>query len=235
MTKITLLNDVEVKLVDSAGGDYSAVRAARVSVVGENSAAMNDKDQGLINYLLREKHGSPFEHNSMTFFVKCPIFAAREFMRHRVGFSYNEMSGRYTKLEAEFYLPDEDRPLVNAGKSSKPYMVEGDEYQKQFVHFSTAALYQHAWDTYEEQLEMGIANEVAREVLPVGVMTQFYVTVNARSIMNFLSLRTHDASAAHVSHPQFEIEMVAREIEKVFAKKFPVTYAAFHKYGRIAP
>lgn len=244
MTTINILNDVVVDKVSDMGSDSSVVQAAKVSVIGENEratwgvddwGAAEKKKVGLINYLMREKHGSPFEHNSMTFFVKAPIFVAREFMRHRVGFSYNEMSGRYTKLAPEFYIPAEDVPLVNSGTSAKPQLTEGDEYQKQFLYFSTVREYQNTWNTYEELIEEGIANEKARIVLPVGIMTQFYVTTNARGLMNFLSLRVHDENAKHISRPQYEIELVARKMEHYFEAQFPTTYEAFQKFGRVAP
>jgi thymidylate synthase (FAD) len=239
MTDITYLDDVEVTLSASVGSDTSIVQAARVSVVGENELLLDSeitaRDKGLIAYLAREKHGSPFEHNSMTFYVKAPIFVFREFMRHRVGFSYNELSGRYAKLPAEFYVPNADRPLVNAGSSSKPELVPGDEDQYKAVTDAHDYAYQAAWTAYQNMLDAGIANEVARSVLPVGTYSQMYVTCNARSLMSFLSLRTHDKSAVHVSRPQLEIEMVARKMEAIFAEQFPITYAEFVKNGRVAP
>lgn len=238
MTDIKFLAEPDVHLIDSMGGDFSIVRAARVSVVGENFVPDDDlasKDTGLINYLIREKHGSPFEHNAMTFFVKAPIFVFREFHRHRVGFSYNEMSGRYTKLAPEFYLPAEERPLVNVGSSSKPEFAPGDETQIKAVDNLLQQSYQEAWTNYEHLLELGIGNEVARTVLPVGIASQMYVTCNARSMMNFLALRTKDERAVHLSRPQYEIEQVARKMEAKFADLFPVTYDKFNEHGRVAP
>ena len=242
-----------VQLIDKMGDDNSIVRSARVSVTGEQLAdgfprpdEANDtpfgeldarikRATGLINYLVREKHGSPFEQNSMTFYVKAPIFVFREFHRHRVGFSYNEMSGRYTKLKPEFWVPGQDRPLVNIGTSAKPEMAPGsvEQWTRQVERMSE--VYDLAWAKYEEALEDGIANEVARAVLPVGIYSQMYVTMNLRSAFSFLSLRTHDKEAVHVSRPQREIEDVAREIEKHVAQLFPVSYKCFNDHGRVAP
>lgn len=242
MSGLTFLDDVEVYLQDSMGDDGSIVQAARVSVSGENWVGTVDpedeqakKDIGLINYLLREKHGSPFEHNSLTFFVKAPIFVFREFHRHRIGFSYNEMSGRYTELPPEFYLPNHERPLRNIGTSARPEFAAGTTVQVDLVESAVTDLYEHAWFEYKRMLDAGVANEVARIVLPVGIMSQMYVTTNARAIMHFLALRTRDERASHASRPQLEIEMVAQKIEGAFAELFPVTYAAFNKYGRVAP
>lgn len=235
MTPIEIHDDVSVLLVRASGDDNSVAQAARVSVVGANSLSDDAKDAGLIGYLMRKKHGSPFEHNSMSFYVKAPIFVFREFHRHRVGWSYNEMSGRYTVLPAEFYIPKPDRKLVNAGGSANPRFEPGSDAQVQQVRQALTATYQDAWDAYDELLGAGIANEVARLVLPVGVMSQMYATCNARSLMNFLALRTADERAAYPSNPQHEIELVARKLEAVFAARFPVTYAAFNENGRVAP
>lgn len=234
MTEITFLDDVEVELVQNVGGDLSVARAAQVSLKGQNDPDP-EKMTGLINYLVREKHGSPFEHNSMTFYVKAPIFVFREFHRHRVGWSYNEMSGRYTKLLPEFYVPAYERPLVNIGTSAKPEFASGTENQFWDTEEALKSSYEVAWDNYEALLSRGVANEVARSVLPVGIYSQMYATANARSIMNFLSLRTKDERATHYSRPQHEIELVARKMESIFAEHFPITYEAYNKYGRVAP
>jgi len=234
MTEITFLDDVTVELVDSMGGDLSVARAAQVSLKGQNDPNP-EKMEGLIKYLMREKHGSPFEHNAFTFYVKAPIFVFREFQRHRIGFSYNEMSGRYTKLLPEFYVPNATRPLVNVGSSAKPEFEPGTDEQYNTLDAYTKNLYTFAWDAYESMLDEGVGNEVARTVLPVGIYSQMYVTANARSIMSFLSLRTRDDRATHLSRPQHEIELVAREMEAIFAEKFPITYEAYNANGRVAP
>ncbi len=252
-TEIETLSYPTVQLIDKMGDDNSIIRSARVSVSGQqlddgfpseeeaSSLPFGDlesrtkRSTGLINYLMREKHGSPFEQNSMTFYVKAPIFVFREFHRHRVGFSYNEMSGRYTKLLPEFWVPGQDRPLVNVGTSAKPEMAPGTVEQWQEAVEILSHSYEVAWDAYEKLLDLGIANEVARAPLPVATYSQMYVTMNLRSAFNFLSLRTHDKEAAHVSRPQREIEDVAREIEKHVAQLFPVAYKCYNDHGRVAP
>lgn len=229
-----LRSDINVELVRSDGGDDSVVQAAQVSVVGGNSGDY-EKSKGLINYLLREKHGSPFEHNSFTFYVNAPIFVAREFMRHRIGWSYNELSGRYSELKGDFYVPDEQRPIVNVGTSSRPELSAGTVYQQSAVLKAHTKVAKAAWEEYQWMLDAGVAKEVARGVLPVSIYTEFYATANARSIMNFLSLRTLNDDAVHKSRPQLEIARVGDQIEAIFAEKFPLTYEAYNKNGRVAP
>jgi thymidylate synthase (FAD) len=190
---------------------------------------------GILNYLLREKHGSPFEHTTLKFYVKAPIFVFREFHRHRIGFSYNEMSGRYTTLPPEFYIPADDRPLVNIGTSSKPDFAAGTIEQFNLAYSVLIKQYESAWAAYTLLLSQGVANEVARVVLPVGIFSQMYVTCNVRSLLSFLSLRTQDERATHRSRPQYEIELVARKMEALAAELFPETLAAYNKFGRVAP
>lgn len=246
-------SDSTVDLIDYMGGDNSIVMAARVST-GPNdegtlydlftesaegralrNAVETEKEKGLIGYLMREKHGSPFEHNSMTFRIETQIFTAREHMRHRVGFSYNERSGRYSDLLPYFWIPDESRGLQNAGKPSKPELVEGTYDQKRKVPSIMKLAYKASWHAYKLMLRLGVANEVARAVLPVGIYTEYYVTMNLRSALNFIALRVQDENAAHVSRPQKEIQEVALKIEESVAKLFPVAYEQFVANKRVAP
>lgn len=128
-------SDMTVTLVNSVGKDSSVVNAARVSTAGVEILKDADpvSDERLINYLVRERHGSPFEHNMMTFFVEAPIFVWREHMRHRIGFSYNEESGRYKTLDPVFYVPDRNRPLLQVGKIGAYSFVKGSEEQYELV------------------------------------------------------------------------------------------------------
>lgn len=178
--------------------------------------------EGLINFLYRERHMSPFEHGSFTFFIDTPIFVAREFMRHRT-FSYNETSGRYKELEPRFYLINDDRPVVQKGKVGAYRFDGGSAEQYGQVYANTTLAYSHSWAAYQNMLDKGVAREVARNVLPVGTMTQFYATANPRNVMQFLLLRNDDNALA-------EIREVAEKIENIFASQMPLTYKAFKKY-----
>ncbi|MEU9595173.1 FAD-dependent thymidylate synthase [Streptomyces sp. NPDC048193] len=237
--KIDLRGDITVELVKSSATDSDVLFAARVSTVGEQSLDELKKDpersKGLINYLMRDRHGSPFEHNSMTFFISAPIFVFREFMRHRVGWSYNEESGRYRELQPVFYVPGAERKLVQQGRPGKYVFVEGTAEQHELVSRSMEDSYREAYRTYQEMLAAGIAREVARAVLPVGLYSSMYATCNARSLMHFLGLRTQHELAKVPSFPQREIEMVGEKMEEEWARLMPLTYAAFNANGRVAP
>jgi thymidylate synthase (FAD) len=237
MTKaVTFLNDVSVELVKHSASDEDVIHAARVSTQAEASLIDQDhmKGAGLINFLMRERHGSPFEHTSFTFLVSAPIFVFREWHRHRT-WSYNEESGRYRELRPTFYIPSEDRPLVQQGKPGAYEFVEGTYEQSFEMHRLMTESYHLAYRNYQKMLDLGIAREVARMVLPVGIFSTMYATCNARALMHFLSLRTFDETAKFVSHPQREIEMAAEQMEHLFYKVMPLTYAAFNKNGRVAP
>lgn len=234
MTDIQFLSEPSVELVDSMGSDQRICDAARVST-GNVEDADPARNAGLIRYLMEHRHGSPFEHGSMTFRVKAQIFVAREFMRHRIGWSYNEMSGRYTQLLPEFYVPAPDRPLVNVGTSARPEFEPGDEDQVDLVRSWIEQTSEMCWVNYQDLLGRGIANEVARMVLPVNIMTQFYATCNPRSLMAFLSLRVDSEDSTYRSRPQLEIQQVAQRMEDAFALRFPLTYEAFVSKGRVGP
>lgn len=387
-------SDVTVELVRHSASDTDVLWAARVSTAGEKSLAEIGKDpersKGLINYLMRDRHGSPFEHNSMTFFISAPIFAFREFHRHRVGWcvagdtdvtletergdlrrtkiadlcqqwhqrslpsvhrhgvrcydettmlaartritdvyrsgvkpllrlvtaagkglrcsgdhailtpdgwrkadeltvgdavmsgsggggeqcrakpdplvsvaadgedmtydlavagpwhnflangivvhnSYNEESGRYRELRPVFYLPGQDRKLVQRGRPGKYEFAAGTAEQHAVVSKALEDSYRHSYAAYQELLTAGIAREVARAVLPVGLFSSMYATCNARSLMHFLGLRTRHEQAKVPSFPQREIEMIGERMEEEWARLMPLTHAAFNANGRVAP
>lgn len=229
-------SDMTVTLIDSMGNDRSVVDAARVSTAGASTKESDPiSEERLINYLVRERHGSPFEHNSMTFAVEAPIFVWREHMRHRIGFSYNEESGRYKTLDPVFYVPDRNRPLLQVGKVGSYSFVKGSKEQHDVVSESIINSSQHAYSLYQRMLSEGVAREVARMALPLNIYSTAYVTMNARSLMNFLTLRTRSVHSAFASYPQQEIEMVATEYELVFKSFMPLTHRAFISNGRVAP
>jgi thymidylate synthase (FAD) len=170
----------------------------------------------------------------MTFFVSAPIFVFREFMRHRIA-SYNEESGRYRELSPVFYVPNKERKLVQTGKTGHYVFVDGTPEQYEVSVAAMKETYTLAYANYKKMLDAGIAREVARAVLPVALYSSMYVTMNARALMNFLSLRTSREGSHFPSYPQREIEMVAEKMEEHFARLMPLTYAAFEKSGRVAP
>lgn len=220
MENLVFDNKMRVELIKCNASDADVARAAWVSNYGEDA---REKDagriEGLINYLYRERHMSPFEHGSFTFFVDVPIFVAREFMRHRT-FSYNEISGRYTTLKPKFYIPSTDRPLVQQGKVGQYTFTPGTDEQYAKLMKWDQASYQTAWDAYQLLVERGVAREVARNVLPVGIYTQFYATVNPRNLMQFLDLRT-------AGNALYEIRDTAEQMEDYFEEAMPLTHKAY--------
>lgn len=222
--KIDVLNGF-VALDGALADDLSVVNSARVSFA-KRSEVMEPKDEGLIEFLMRERHGTPFEHNAFRFHVVAPIFVAREWFRHRIG-SFNELSGRYSEMPAEWYkiTPDAVRRQVGSpGKYSfEPFGDDAVEVAKVLNDVMSSA-----YRTYNYLLQIGVAKEVARLVIPVGGMTEFYWTVNARSLMNFLSLRNSP-------HAQFEIRQYAVAIEEMFENCMPATYSAWVRNNRVAP
>jgi thymidylate synthase (FAD) len=223
---IQVLDHGFVRLDDAMATDLSVVNSARVSF-GRRKTEMDEADEGLIRFLMRDRHGTPFEHNSFRFHIRTPIFVAREWFRHRVG-SFNEFSMRYARATDDFYVPEPEDVRTQVGKpgaySFEPVAPELAEQTREELR----AVYEQAFATYERLVEAGVARELARAVMPVGAYTEFYWTVNARALMNFVSLRAN-------KNAQREIQRYAEAVETFFAEKMPVTHAAFVANDRTAP
>ena len=223
---IPVLDHGFVRLDEAMADDLSVVNGARVSFA-RHKAEMDDSDAGLIRFLMRERHGTPFEHNAFRFHIRAPIFVAREWFRHRVS-SFNEFSMRYAKATDDFYVPEPEDVRTQVGKpgaySFEPVSDEVAETTREELQ----QVYATAYATYERLVELGVARELARAVLPVGAYTEFYWTVNARALMNFLSLRNSE-------NAQREIRRYAEACERFFAERMPITYEAFVASGRVAP
>jgi thymidylate synthase (FAD) len=223
---IAVLDHGFVRLDDAMASDLSVVNSARVSF-GRRKEEMDESDEGLVRFLMRDRHGTPFEHNAFRFHIRAPIFVVREWMRHRVG-SFNEFSMRYAKATSDFYVPEADDVRSQVGKpgaySFEPVEPELAEQTREELQ----AVYVQAFETYERLVEAGVARELARSVMPVGAYTEFYWTVNARALMNFVSLRAAETA-------QREIRRYAEAVEVFLAVKMPVTHAAFVAAGRVAP
>lgn len=210
-----------VELIKTNASDDDVALAAWVSNGLDEASRLADRKRvkGLINYLYRESHMSPFEHGSFTFKIDCPIFVTREFQRHRT-WSYNEVSGRYTEMKPKFYLPPRERPLIQNGKIGNYYFTPGTDEQYVVMRAHKEHTIETAWHYYQEQLNLGVAREVARSELPLALYTQFYATANPRNVMQFLTLRT-------APNALYEIRAVASKIESHFADAMPLTYEAY--------
>lgn len=231
---IKFRDNFDVDLVEHSGSDELICKAARVSTLGAASIDSSES-AGLINFLMKNRHGSPFEHNMMMFRISAPIFVWREFMRHRIGFSYNEQSGRYMELDPVFYIPFRNRPMIQVGKPGEYQFLPGTDEHSIIVEVHQKEVCAHAWGAYRIQLDGGIAKEVARMCLPLSIYSTAYVTCNARSMMSFLSLRTKHADSMFPSYPQWEINEVANEMEEHFKRLFPDTWNAYNVNGRVSP
>lgn len=237
---IHLKSTIDVELIQHCGGDDIVCHAARVSTRGsiDLSTPSAEEMRGLISYLMQHRHGTPFEHGSMTFRVSAPIFVWREWHRHRVGWGYNEESARYKTLDPVFYVPSLHRPMmkVDDWKPGRPkFLVDGAGHVRDQVMQTLRGVYEAAYAAYLRNLDAGVDPGLARDCLPVGIYSSCWCTCNPRSLMAFLSLRTHDPESTYVSYPLWEIELAARQLEAKLAELWPLTYAAFVKHGRVAP
>lgn len=237
-TQLIYKSDIDVEYIDHMGSDRRIVEAMLVSTKGlDAKEAAQGSLEGRINYLMERRHGTPFECSSLTVRVHAPIKVWREWHRHRVGFSYNEESGRYKQLDPVFYIPPRDRLMIRPEgfKSSRPAFDRAtDEEYERAVAFMKEG-YAQAYLRYEQLLDLQVDRGLARDVLGVGIYSACYVTCNPRSIMHFLELRTTELTAKRPSAPLYEIEVAARKLEAVFADKWPITHAAWNKHGRSAP
>jgi thymidylate synthase (FAD) len=223
---IQVLDHGFVRLDDAMADDLSVVNAARVSFA-RRKEEMDEGDEGLIRFLMRERHGTPFEHNSFRFHVRAPLFVAREWFRHRVG-SFNEFSMRYARATDDFYVPEPDDVRSQVGKPGAYSFEPVSDELAETTREELKAVYEHAYATYQRLVEQGVARELARAALPVGAYTEFFWTVNARSLMNFVSLRAAETA-------QREIRRYADAVERFLEERMPITYEAFVANGRVAP
>lgn len=224
MTKV--LDAGYVRLYDHMGNDLRIVNAARQSF-GQESEEMGAKEEGILRFLMKNRHGTPFEHVVFQFNVKCPIFVAREWFRHRIG-SFNEYSGRYTKMIPEYYLPAEDAVRSQVGKPGSYTFETLPPEEARITRHIMDDNNQRSWHWYESLLRMNVAKEVARMVLPVNMYTMFTWTVNLRALFNFVSLRSHPTA-------MFEIRQYSLAIEDLVNTTVPIAWEAFNKNGRVSP
>ena len=220
-TTINLLDKGFIRLVDFMGSDNRAVSSARVSFGGTSKG--EERDKGLIKYLLEHRHHTPFEHCYFQFHVCCPIYVARQWMRHRWG-SFNEISARYTQVQDEFYIPQEFRGQDIKNRQGSVAADFDNEALRKIYEDSVAS----SFAAYNKLIQAGVAREMARGVLPVCQYTQFYWSINARSLLNFLQLRQD-------GHAQYEIRVYADAIAEIFKEKMPWTWEAFEALNKQLP
>lgn len=233
-----VLDQGELLLLDSMAGDHKVFGAARISTGKrpEDASKGDEADRKLIGFLMQNGHGSPFEHAVFQWYVDTPLFVRSEWQRHRIG-SFNEFSGRYAEFKPKFYVPDHLRiPDPNNKQSSirfdgslpEPLSYDPEEDSAEKYAGIVRSASEQSLSVYHQFLRSGISKEMARIVLPVNMYTQFWWTVNARALMNFLKLRNSPGA-------QWEIRQYAIGLEEIFAEAMPWTYEAFIANGRQAP
>jgi thymidylate synthase (FAD) len=238
MSEIILKSTIDVEYVDHMGNDARIVEAMLVSTKGlDAKEAAKESVRGRLNYLMKNRHGTPFECSAMTICVHAPIKVWREWHRHRVGFSYNEQSGRYTPFEPVFWCPPKDRPMIEPPgfKSSSPVFIPPTDDDYLHIQQILTRGYYEAYERYLELLNKGVDKGLARDVLGVGIFSACYVTANPRSFMHFLELRTNRPDAKRPSKPLWEIDNAAQQVEAIFKEHWPVTHELWNQHGRQAP
>lgn len=213
-----------VRLVDYMGDDLSIARAARVSYAADWRVGNEQNDTKLINYLIRNKHTSPFESIVFTFEIKCPFFIARQWHRHRT-WSYNEVSARYTELPEEFYVPEPNKIGVQSkdNKQVRDLNISNETKELTDVEANAELIRDtcyEAFKIYKALLARGVPRELARTVLPLATYTRFFGTVNLHNLFNFLSLRIHP-------HAQYEIQIYGLAILELIRPICPVAVNAW--------
>lgn len=227
---VELRSDATVLLMDAMGTEDNIVRAARVSTQGADSRGA-EANTGLIKYLYREGHGTPFESCVLQLYMEFPIFTSRQVVKHRLS-SINEESGRYKEMEGVFYIVPNDRPLVQVGKTGNYEFELGRPDQREAVEWVQRNCAQNLWENYVKLKEIGICNEVARMYLPFALYSSMYFTANLRSVLNFCSLRKDwGPDAVHASKAQYEIALVTDKIAEIVQERYPTVWQCFVDNG----
>ena len=221
ISQIPVLDHGFIRLIDTMGEDSSIVQAARVSY-GKGTKTSRD-DEGLIRYLMRHKHNTPFEMCEAKFHLRMPIFVARQWMRHRTG-SYNEISARYSVLKEEFFIPAREALAQQSKNNAQARSVEIEDKDAGKI---LQILHDHGVYSFEKYLELledlNLARELSRTVIPLSAYTEFYWKVNLHNLLHFLELRSGEGA-------QPEIRVYAQEIMKLVENWVPIVYQAFLDY-----
>ena len=217
MTEITFRSDCRVTYIDSMGDDKRIAQAARVSTAGLD----NDREKyvGLVRALIRDGHWSPLESCTMTIAFDVPAFTRDQIVRHR-SMSFSVFSLRYSEAKPVFWVPSDDRPLVQVGKALDYRREQGSKVQRILAEGKIVDAATRAWLDYERMIESGVANEVARTVLPNSVYSPFWATGNLRSWLHFVGIRNDP-------HAQHEVREAAEKVESIIGERWPVALAAY--------
>ena len=217
MTDIEFRSDMRATYIDSMGDDKRIAQAARVSTAGLD----NDREKyvGLVRALIRDGHWSPLESCTMTIAFDVPAFTRDQIVRHR-SMSFSVFSLRYSEAKPVFWVPSDDRPLVQVGKALDYRREKGDDEQAELARESITVVAESAWNMYQDMIDGGIANEVARTVLPNSIYSPFWATGNLRSWLHFVGIRNDP-------HAQREVREAAEKVENIIGERWPVALAAY--------
>lgn len=228
MPEITFDSKITVLLDEKWGNEAKICRTARASTGVVNTTP--ERDARFIRRLLLDRHTVPFEHCGYTFYVEAPMTTTRQILKHRMS-SISETSGRYRELEPRFYIAQAHRPVKQVGKAMD-YVFESDDEAHELHVGSTKAVNKFAWQEYQDQLAGGVAREKARDVLSPNYYSPLFITMNLGSTLHFLTLRENWGEDARVvTHPQWEISEVARQISEHVQADYPNVWAAFVENG----
>ncbi len=215
---IEVLNHGSVRLVEHMGSDLSVTRSARVSY---NADWRGGDDAKLIDYLIKNRHTSPFESVVFTFEVKAPIFVFRQWHRHRT-WSFNEVSARYSELPEEYYIPEVSQ-ITTQSASNKQMRTDEIHPEAEHIQDDISGMCRHAFNMYHKLLQSGCPRELARGVLPMNTFSRMFATVDLHNLLHFLKLRLHE-------HAQYEIRVYAQAMLELIEPIVPVTVAAWQKH-----
>ena len=219
--EIKVLDKGFVRLVDYMGGDQRIVQSARVSY-GSGTKSYR-QDRGLIHYLMKHWHTSPFEQVQLTFHTKMPIFVARQWVRHRTA-RLNEISGRYSVMKDEFYVPDPEniRPQSTDNKQGRSDERFSPDQEQEIIGLF-ADEQKSIYSNYEKLLELNVARELARNNLPLSLYTEWYWQIDLHNLFHFLRLRMDP-------HAQYEIRVYAEAMAECARAVAPIAYEAFEEH-----
>lgn len=211
---IPVLDKGFVRVVEKMGGDFSIVQAARVCTATES--VDEQRDRKLIRYLWANGHTSPFEMAEIKLHIKAPIFVARQWVRHRTA-NWNEVSGRYTEMEPEFYIPELDAISAQSSSNRQGRGALLPRVKRKMARTAIELASEAAFRVYRKLLRLGVSRELARIILPLNLYTEWYWKIDVRNLLHFLKLRTDE-------HAQYEIRVYAEAIAAILAEWMPWTH-----------
>jgi thymidylate synthase (FAD) len=228
---IETTSELKVTWQETVGDDDMIARIARHDQEGGT--------KGILTHMMKNRHGSPFEFGFITFKCEIPLFVIQQMLRHRIGVSYSQWSLRWDEAIPKMYVPYINRPFIPKDRDQKNVRKNLYETHSHIEYNSMCNImkisFEQSYRNYKALLSHGVTQELARNVLPAAQMSIIHVSFNPRSLMHFLSLRIDSPENRYPSHPQWEVEDVARKFQRAFDVHWPITNELFIANGRVAP